>query len=70
MTSPERFPHAGGMAKTKGNQTRKRGSGPPDLNVRAYETMLIATGQMEKPTPEPQKKPVGVSLRKHAKKAK
>ena len=56
--------------KVPGNRSDKRGKGKPDLNVRAYETMLIATGQTEKPAPEPEKKPRGVSLRKHAKKAK
>jgi hypothetical protein len=56
--------------KPAGNKTGNRGKGKPDLNVRAYETMPIATGQVERPTPEPQKKPLGVSLRKHAKKTK
>lgn len=37
------------------------------MNVRAYETMLIATGQMEKPEQKP-KKVSAVSLQKHAKK--
>jgi hypothetical protein len=39
----------------KGNKTGNRGSGNKDLNVRAFETMLIATGQMEKPEPPPEK---------------
>lgn len=32
------------------------------MDVRAYETMLIATGQMEKPEPEPEKNPAAVTL--------
>lgn len=32
------------------------------MNVRAYETMLIATGQMEKPEPPPEKNPAAVTL--------
>lgn len=61
--------------KVPGNRSANRGKGPGggrDLNVTAYETMLIATGQMEKPAPpEPKaKKSAGVSLRKHAKKTK
>ena len=32
------------------------------MNVRAYETMLIATGQMEKPEPEPEKDAKAVTL--------
>ncbi|HEX4276829.1 MAG TPA: hypothetical protein VHZ74_15845 [Bryobacteraceae bacterium] len=37
------------------------------MNVRAYETMLIATGQMEKPPPVEKPKAV-ISLGKLAKK--
>lgn len=44
------------------NKSSNRGRGKPDLNVRAYETMLIATGQMEKPEPQPEKDPKAVSL--------
>jgi hypothetical protein len=36
-------------------------SGNKDLNVRAFETMLIATGQMKKPV-EPEKDEKAVSL--------
>lgn len=32
------------------------------MNVRAYETMLIATGQMEKPEPPLEKNPAAVTL--------
>jgi len=43
------------------NRSSNRGKGKPDLNVRAFETMLIATGQMEKPV-APEKSPAAVSL--------
>ena len=45
------------------NKSKNRGKGKPDMNVRAYETMLIATGQMEKPEPPPKAKRKAVSLR-------
>lgn len=53
--------------KVPGNRSANRGKGPGggrDLNVTAYETMLIATGQMEKPKPEPEpeKNPAAVTL--------
>ena len=44
------------------NKSTNRGRGKPDLNVRAYETMLIATGQMEKPEPPPDKDAKAVTL--------
>ena len=44
------------------NKSTNRGRGKPDLNVRAYETMLIATGQMEKPEPPPEKDAKAVTL--------
>jgi hypothetical protein len=44
------------------NKSSNRGRGKPDLNVRAYETMLIATGQMEKPAAPPEKDPAAVTL--------
>lgn len=44
------------------NKSTNRGRGKPDLNVRAYETMLMATGQMEKPAPEPEKSLKAVTL--------
>jgi hypothetical protein len=44
------------------NKSTNRGKGKPDMNVRAYETMLIATGQMEKPAPEPEKNQAAVTL--------
>jgi hypothetical protein len=44
------------------NKSTNRGRGKPDLNVRAYETMLIATGQMEKPEEPPEKNPAAVTL--------
>jgi hypothetical protein len=44
------------------NKSTNRGKGKPDMNVRAYETMLIATGQMEKPEPEPEKDIKAVTL--------
>lgn len=44
------------------NRSTNRGKGKPDMNVRAYETMLIATGQMEKPVVAPEKNPVAVTL--------
>ena len=47
--------------KTMPNKSSNRGRGKPDLNVRAYETMLIATGQMEKPE-EPKKDEKAVTL--------
>lgn len=56
---PDPLRHAGVMPDRSDN----RAEGRPDLNVKAYETLLTATGQIEKPTPEPQKKPRGVSLR-------
>ena len=34
------------------NKFTNRGKGKPDMNVRAYATMLIAAGQMEKPPSE------------------
>jgi hypothetical protein len=43
------------------NRSSNRGRGKPDLNVRAFETMLIATGQMEKAV-APEKNPAAVSL--------
>jgi hypothetical protein len=43
------------------NRSSNRGKGKPDLNVRAFETMLIATGQMEKPV-APEKNAAAVSL--------
>jgi hypothetical protein len=43
------------------NRSSNRGKGKPDLNVRAFETMLIATGQMEKPV-APEKNPAAVAL--------
>jgi len=43
------------------NRSSNRGKGKPDMNVRAYETMLIATGQMEKPV-EPEKNQAAVTL--------
>jgi hypothetical protein len=49
------------------NKSTNRGRGKPDLNVRAYETMLIATGQKPKPE-EPEAKSTAVSLRKAARK--
>ena len=44
------------------NKSSNRGRGKPDLNVRAYETMLIATGQMEKPKEPPEKSEKAVTL--------
>jgi hypothetical protein len=44
------------------NRSSNRGKGKPDMNVRAYETMLIATGQMQKPEPPPEKNPTAVTL--------
>lgn len=44
------------------NRSSSRGKGKPDLNVRAWETVQIATGQMEKPEPEPEKNPAAVTL--------
>jgi hypothetical protein len=44
------------------NKSTNRGRGKPDLNVRAYETMLIATGQMEKPEQPPEKDAKAVTL--------
>lgn len=44
------------------NRSTNRGKGKPDMNVRAYETMLIATGQMEKPGPPPEKDAKAVTL--------
>jgi hypothetical protein len=43
------------------NRSSSRGKGKPDLNVRAFETVLMATGQMEKPE-VPEKNPAAVTL--------
>lgn len=55
---------AGRMA----TDSRKRGKGPGDPNVKAYETMLQATGQMPK-VKAPAKRKSGISLRQAARKA-
>jgi len=48
------------------NRSKNRGKGKPAMNVRAWETVQQATGQMPKPaTP---KKKSGVSLGGHARK--
>ena len=44
------------------NKSGNRGKGKPDLNVRAFETMLIATGQMGKPEPPAKKDLKAVTL--------
>jgi hypothetical protein len=44
------------------NKSSNRGKGNKDTNVRAFETMLIATGQMPKPEPPKEKSPASVSL--------
>jgi hypothetical protein len=36
-----------------GNKSTNRGRGKPDINVLAYEKMLVASGQIEKPEPPP-----------------
>ena len=45
----------------KGNETGNRGKGKPDANQLAYNTVLIATGQIEKPEPK-EKNPAAVTL--------
>jgi hypothetical protein len=44
------------------NRSDKRGSGPKDMNVLAWETIQMATGQMEKPPGSPKKNPAAVTL--------
>ena len=44
------------------NKSTKRGAGKPDMNVRAWETVQMATGQMAKPE-APKKKHPAVGLR-------
>jgi len=44
------------------NKSGKRGSGPKDMNVLAWETIQMATGQMPKPEPPLAKNPAAVTL--------
>ena len=44
------------------NRSSKRGQGPPDPNVRAWEIVQQATGQMPKEEPKPEKNPAAVTL--------
>ena len=44
------------------NRSSKRGQGPPDPNVRAWEIVQQATGQMPKEEPPEPKNPAAVSL--------
>jgi hypothetical protein len=44
------------------NKSGKRGSGPKDMNVLAWEAIQIATGQMEKPPAPPMKNQAAVTL--------
>ena len=43
------------------NKTGNRGKGKLDMNQIAFNTVMIATGQMEKPK-EPEKNPAAVTL--------
>jgi len=45
-----------------GNKTPKRGQGPPDPNVLAYNIVQQATGQIPKVDPNDGKNPAAVSL--------
>jgi hypothetical protein len=45
-----------------GNKTPKRGQGPPDPNVLAYNIVQQATGQIPKVDPDAGKNPAAVSL--------
>lgn len=45
-----------------GNKTPKRGQGPPDPNVLAYNIVQQATGQIPKVNPDEGKNPAAVSL--------
>lgn len=45
-----------------GNKTLKRGQGPPDPNVLAYNIVQQATGQIPKVDPDAGKNPAAVSL--------
>jgi len=44
------------------NRSSNRGSGVKDINVRAWEIVQQATGQMEKPPSKPEKNPAAVTL--------
>lgn len=44
------------------NQSGKRGHGGKDFNVLAWETIQMATGQMEKPEPPLEKSATAVTL--------
>lgn len=47
----------------RGNLSGKRGQGPKDLNVSAWEIVQKATGQMPKEEPpDPNKNPAAVTL--------
>jgi len=48
-------------SKRSGNRTAKRGKGTHDVNVRAWEIVQQATGEMPKEQP-PEKNPAAVSL--------
>jgi hypothetical protein len=50
------------------NKSTKRGAGKPDMNVRAFETVQMATGQMAKPE-APKSKRIAVGLGQAAKKS-
>jgi hypothetical protein len=45
-----------------GNKTPKRGQGPPDPNVLAFNIVQQATGQIPKVDPDAGKNPAAVSL--------
>ena len=49
-------------APRKGNESDKRGKGAYDPNVRAWEVVQQATGQMPKPERPPEKNPAAVTL--------
>ncbi len=42
--------------------TKKRGSNSRDINIMAWESVQIATSQMEKPEPSPEKDTKAVTL--------
>lgn len=52
---------ANNSSKPVGNKTGNRGKGHLDINQMAYNTIMQATGQMEKPKP-PEKNPAAVTL--------
>ncbi len=48
----------------KGNETKNRGQGPPDVNRRAWEVVQQAIGEMPKPEPPEEKDPRAVTMGK------